>query len=103
MGPSLALWAIHLVLRLLEVADLCSITLSDPANRLRKLQKKKTSAVPLFRSGRRSPVCARLTNKRKLESQEDRNLGVYPLGHRLRVSTHRKHCLLYTSDAADEL
>lgn len=24
-----------------------------------------------FRSGRRSPVCARLRNKRKLESQED--------------------------------
>ena len=34
--------------RLLEVADLCSSTLSDPANRLRKTRKKKSSAVPLF-------------------------------------------------------
>ena len=34
--------------RLMEVADLCSRTLSDPANRLRKIRKKKSSAVPLF-------------------------------------------------------
>ena len=34
--------------RLLEVADLCSRTVSDPANRLRKTRKKKSSAVPLF-------------------------------------------------------
>ena len=34
--------------RLLEVADLCSRPLSDPANRLRKTRKKKSSAVPLF-------------------------------------------------------
>ena len=34
--------------RLLEVADLCSSTVSDPANRLRKTRKKKSSAVPLI-------------------------------------------------------
>ena len=47
-GPSLALRAIHLVLRLRRVAGLCSSNVSDPANRLRKIRKKKSSAVPLF-------------------------------------------------------
>ena len=47
--------------RLLEVADLCSRTLSDPANRLRKTRKKKSSAVPLFRSDHISAICARLS------------------------------------------
>ncbi len=47
--------------RLLKVADLCSRTLSDPANRLRKTRKKKSSAVPLFRSGHMSAICARLS------------------------------------------
>ena len=46
--------------RLLEVADLCSSTVSDTANRLLKrtdsegsssVAEKKSSAVPLFRSG----------------------------------------------------
>ena len=47
-GPSLALRAIHLVPRLRRVARMCSSTLSDTANRLRKIRKKKSSAVPLF-------------------------------------------------------
>ena len=34
--------------RLRRVAHMCSRTLSDPANRLRKIRKKKSSAVPLF-------------------------------------------------------
>ena len=46
---------------------MCSSKVSDPANRLRKTRKKKSSAVPLFRSGRRSLVCARLRNKGKRE------------------------------------
>ena len=50
-GPSLALWAIHLVSRLRRLSGLCSRTVSDTANRLRKTRKKKSSAVPLFRSG----------------------------------------------------
>ena len=66
-GPSLALRAIHLVLRLRRVAGLCSSNVSDPANRLRKIRKKKFSAVPLFRSGHMSAICARLRNKRKWE------------------------------------
>ena len=34
-----------------RVNRLCSRTVSDPANRLRKTRKKKSSAVPYFRSG----------------------------------------------------
>ena len=60
-GPSLALRAIHLVPRLRRVARMCSSTLSDTANRLRKIRKKKSSAVPLFRSGHMSAICARLS------------------------------------------
>ena len=54
--------------RLLEVADLCSSNVSDPANRLLKrtdsegsssAAEKKSSAVPLFRSGHMSAICAR--------------------------------------------
>ena len=60
-GPSLALWAIHLVPRLRRLSGLCSSNVSDPANRLRKTRKKKSSAVPLFRSGHMSAICARLS------------------------------------------
>ena len=49
--------------RLLEVADLCSSTVSDTANRLRKIREKKSSAVPLFRSGHMSAICARPSQK----------------------------------------
>ena len=40
---------------------MCSSNVSDPANRLRKTRKKKSSAVPLFRSGHMSAICARLS------------------------------------------
>ena len=40
---------------------MCSRPVSDPANRLRKTRKKKSSAVPLFRSGHMSAICARLS------------------------------------------
>ena len=54
--------------RLLEVADLCSSNVSDTANRLLKrtdsegsssAAEKKSSAVPLFRNGHMSAICAR--------------------------------------------
>ena len=54
--------------RLLEVADLCSSTVSDTANRLLKrmdsegspsVAEKKSSVVPPFRSGHMSAICAR--------------------------------------------
>ena len=64
--------------RLLEVADLCSRTLSDPANRLRKTRKKKSSAVPLFRSGRRSPIFAGLSSKGKVGVQRGRKTAGCP-------------------------
>ena len=47
--------------RLRRVAGLCSSNVSDPANRLQKIRKKKSSAVPLFRSGHMSAICARLS------------------------------------------
>ena len=60
------------MLRLLEVADLCSRTVSDTANRLRKTRKKKSSVVPPFRSGHMSAICARLSNKGKAGVQRGR-------------------------------
>ena len=47
--------------RLRRVAGLCSSNVSDTANMLRKIRKKKSSAVPLFRSGHMSAICARLS------------------------------------------
>ena len=40
---------------------MCSSNVSDTANRLRKTRKKKSSAVPSFRSGHMSAICARLS------------------------------------------
>ena len=45
---------------------------SDTANRLRKIRKKKSSAVPLFRSGHMSVICARLGSKGKVGVQRGR-------------------------------
>ena len=58
------------MLRLRRPSGLCSRTLSDPANRLLKRTdsegsssavEKKSSAVPPFRSGHMSAICARLS------------------------------------------
>ena len=86
-GPSLALWAIHLVSRLRRQNRLCSSTVSDTANRLLKrtdsegsssVAEKKSSVVPLFRSGRRSLICARLRNKGKVGVQRGRETAGVP-------------------------
>ena len=45
------------------------------------LREKKFSAVPIFRSGRRSLVCVRLTSKGS-GIQKGGNLGVHPFAHR---------------------
>ena len=45
--------------RLRRINRMCSSNVSDTANRLRKTRKKKSSAVPLFRSGHMSAICAR--------------------------------------------
>ena len=42
------------------------------------LRKKNSSAVPLLRSGHMSAICA-VPSKEMGDSQEGRNLGVYPL------------------------
>ena len=56
------------MLRLLEIADLCSSNVSDTANRLLKrtdsegspsVAEEKSSAIPPFRSGHMSAICAR--------------------------------------------
>ena len=58
------------MLRLRKFNRLCSSTVSDTANRLLKktdsegsssVAEKKSSAVPLFRSGHMSAICARLS------------------------------------------
>ena len=56
---------------------MCSRTVSDPANRLRKTRKKKSSAVPLFRSGHMSAICARLS-KGKVGVQRGRKTAGCP-------------------------
>ena len=57
---------------------MCSSTVSETANRLRKTRKKKSSAVPLFRSGRRSPVFAGLSSKGKVGVQRGRETAGVP-------------------------
>ena len=57
---------------------MCSRTLSDHANRLRKTRKKKSSAVPYFRSGRRSLIFARLSNKGQVGVQRGRETAGVP-------------------------
>ena len=61
-----------------RVNRLCSRTLSDPANRLRKTRKKKSSAVPYFRSGHMSAICAGLGSKGKVGVQRGRETAGVP-------------------------
>ena len=60
-----------------RVTHMCSRTLSDAANRLRKTRKKKSSAVPLFRSGHMSAICAR-PSKGKVGVQRGRKTAGCP-------------------------
>ena len=64
--------------RLRRVARLCSSTLSDTANRLRNGRNGNPTAVPHFRSGRRSPIFAGLTNKGKVGVQRGRETAGVP-------------------------
>ena len=64
--------------RLRRVTHMCSRMVSDTANRLRKTRKKKSSAVPLFRSGRRSPIFAGLSSKGKVGVQRGRETAGVP-------------------------
>ena len=64
--------------RLRRVAGLCSRTVSDTANILRNKRKSNPTAVPIFRSGRRSLICVRLTNKGKVGVQRGRETAGVP-------------------------
>ena len=61
-----------------KVAGLCSSNVSDTANKSRKARKKKSSAVPPFRSGHMSAICARLTDKGKVGVQRGRETAGVP-------------------------
>ena len=61
-----------------RVTRMCSSTLSDPANRLQNKRCGNPTAVPLFSSGRRSLVCARLSNKGKVGVQRGRETAGVP-------------------------
>ena len=69
------------MLRLRRLNRLCSSTVADTANRLLmrtdtegspSVAEEKSSVVPHFRSGRRSPIFAGLTNKGKVGVQRGR-------------------------------
>ena len=64
--------------RLRKFNRLCSSNVSGTANRLRKTRKKKSSAVPLFRSGHMSVICARLGSKGKVGVQRGRKTAGCP-------------------------
>ena len=66
---------------------MCSSNVSDTANRLLKrtdsegsssVAEKKSSAVPLFRSGHMSAICARLGSKGKVGVQRGRETAGVP-------------------------
>ena len=61
-----------------RVAHMCSSTVSDTANRLRKTRKKKSSVVLPFRSGHMSAICARLGSKGKVGVQRGRKTAGCP-------------------------
>ena len=64
--------------RLRRLSGLCSSNVSGTANRLRTTRKKKSSAVPPFRSGHMSAICARLSNKGKVGVQRGRETAGVP-------------------------
>ena len=55
---------------------------------LRKIRKKKSSAVPLFRSGHMSAICARLGSKGKVGVQRGRETAGVPSFLPLRRAPH---------------
>ena len=57
---------------------MCSRKVSDTANGLRNIRKKKSSAVPLFQSGHMSAICARLGSKGKVGVQRGRETAGVP-------------------------
>ena len=75
------------MLRLRRFNRMCSSNVSDTANRLLKrmdsegspsVAEEKSSAVPPFRSGHMSAICARLTDKGKVGVQRGRETAGVP-------------------------
>ena len=64
--------------RLLEVADLCSSTVSDTANRLRKIREKKSSAVPFSQRSHIGNLRQTIQGKGVIHKRVE-TVGVYPL------------------------
>ena len=77
-GPSLALRAIHLVSRLRRVTRMCSSKVSVNCEYFTKDTKRYPDCRSPFRSGRRSLVCARLSNKGKVGVQRGRETAGVP-------------------------
>ncbi len=67
-----------LLCRACVVADMCSRTLSDPANRLRKNTEEKILCRSPFRSGHISVICAGLGSKGKVGVQRGRETAGVP-------------------------
>ena len=64
--------------RLRKLTHMCSSTVSDTANRLRKTRKKKIPCRTSFRSGHMSAICARLGSKGKVGVQRGRETAGVP-------------------------
>ena len=67
------------MLRLRRVAGLCSSNVSDPANRLRKIRKKKSSAVPLFSQRSHVGNLRQTLQGKGVIHKRVETAGVYPL------------------------
>ena len=87
---------------------MCSRTVSDTANRLLKrtnnegspsVVEEKSSAVPLFRSDRRSPIFAVLIGKGEFHKRVE-TAGVYPLVRPRGVSATPRRGTRHTPAAA---
>ena len=66
------------MLRLRRPSDLCSRTVSDPANRLRKIRKKKSSAVPFSQRSHLGNLRQTIQGKGVIHKRVE-TAGVYPL------------------------
>ena len=77
-GPSLALRAIQLVPRLRRVNRMCSSTVSVNCEKAEEVMQEQPDCRSPFRSGRRSLVCARLSNKGKAGVQRGRKTAGCP-------------------------
>ena len=74
--------------RLRRLSGLCSSNVSDTANILRNKRQSNPTAVPPFRSGHMSAICARLGSKGKVGVQRGRKTAGCPSFLPLRRAPH---------------